>query len=254
MTCPFVRMLIERDVVESTNDLARELAIAGTVELPLAIRAARQTRGRGRGVHAWWSDAGSLTFSVLLDPAAHGLRVADEPKLALATAVALIEATSGDLPPGAAGIRWPNDVEAGGKKLAGILPERVATPSGPRLVIGVGLNVLTRIADAPDEVRRLATSVADLSTNPLTSEDVDRLFRAILEQFTDVLGRLVREDPALPMLWDRLDRLRDRRVRVDLGPRIVSGIGRGIDPDGALVLAGETEVFRLFGGQVFREG
>ena len=180
--------------------------------------------------------------------------MADEPKLALATAVALIEATSGDLPPGAAGIRWPNDVEAGGKKLAGILPERVATPSGPRLVIGVGLNVLTRIADAPDEVRRLATSVADLSTNPLTSEDVDRLFRAILEQFADVLGRLVREDPALPMLWDRLDRLRDRRVRVDLGPRIVSGIGRGIDPDGALVLAGETEVFRLFGGQVFREG
>ncbi|MBV8228764.1 MAG: hypothetical protein JO329_02155, partial [Planctomycetaceae bacterium] len=104
MTWPFVRMLIERDVVESTNDLARELAIAGTVELPLAIRAARQTRGRGRGAHAWWSDAGSLTFSVLLDPAAHGLRVADEPKLALATAVALIEAAAGDLPPGAAGI------------------------------------------------------------------------------------------------------------------------------------------------------
>ncbi len=254
MTWPFVRTVIERDAVESTNDLARELAVAGHADLPLAIRAARQTRGRGRGDHAWWSDAGSLTFSLLLDPAAHGLRVAQEPRLALATAVALIEAISGDLSAGAVGIRWPNDVEADGKKLAGILPERVETANGPRLVIGIGLNVLTRIADAPHEVRCRAASLTDLSATALTSEDVERLFRAILEQFATALGRLVQEDPSLASRWDQLDVLRDRCVRVDLGPRSVAGIGRGIDPEGALVLAGESDEFRLFGGQVHRVG
>src|SRR5437763_624333 len=143
MDYPFVRAVIRREVVESTNDLARDLAVSGPADLPLAVLAARQTRGRGRGAHAWWSDAGSLTFSILLDPAAHGLDAAHEPRLALAAAVAIVEAIAGEVPAGALGIRWPNDVEAGGRKLAGILPERVATASGPRLVIGIGLNVLT---------------------------------------------------------------------------------------------------------------
>src|SRR5438105_2434385 len=141
MNRPFLKSLIRRDVVESTSDLARELVVAGAGELPLAVWARRQTRGRGRGTNLWWSDEGSLTFTIALDPAAHGLRPELEPRLALATAVVVIDAIVPlDLaqPPG---IRWPNDIEAGGRKLAGILPERVETPRGPRLLIGIGLNV-----------------------------------------------------------------------------------------------------------------
>ena len=65
--------LIERDVVESTNDVAAELVRAKAVPLPLAVWAHRQTRGRGRGSQRWWSDAGSLTFTIAIDPGAHGL-------------------------------------------------------------------------------------------------------------------------------------------------------------------------------------
>jgi len=131
MTAPFVRTLIHREVVASTSDLARELVEAGEVELPLAVRATRQTRGRGRGTHRWWSDSGSLTFTIALDPAPHGLRDEHAPRIALATAVAVVDAIAHLRLSETPGIRWPNDIEAGGRKLGGILPERVETRTGP---------------------------------------------------------------------------------------------------------------------------
>src|SRR5437660_1322353 len=135
MPLPFVRTTIERTEIDSTSDLARSLVEYASIPLPMVVRAARQTRGRGRGDHSWWSDAGSLTFTIALDPSAHGLRIEHEPRLALATAVALINAIGEVAPDAPLGIRWPNDVEAAGRKLAGLLPERVETPSGPRVLI-----------------------------------------------------------------------------------------------------------------------
>ena len=119
-----MRTMVERDVVRSTNDVAAELVRSGAVALPLAVWAHRQTRGRGRGSHEWWSDAGSLTFTMAIDPAAHGLAQMALPRVALATAVAVIDAV-GELGfrEHGLGIRWPNDVECGGRKLGGILPE-----------------------------------------------------------------------------------------------------------------------------------
>src|SRR5438046_905686 len=122
---PFVRSFICRETVASTSDDARRLVIEGLEGLPLVVWAANQTKGRGRGERSWWSDAGSLTFTIALDPVAHDLRPEHMPRLALTAAVAIIEAV-GPMTPGAGlGIRWPNDVESGGRKLAGILPERV---------------------------------------------------------------------------------------------------------------------------------
>jgi BirA family transcriptional regulator, biotin operon repressor / biotin---[acetyl-CoA-carboxylase] ligase len=239
--------------LDSTSDLAKRLLAEGGPGLPFAVRAGTQTRGRGRGSHAWWSDAGSLTFTVALDPVAHGLRPEQEPRLALATAVAVIDAASVPVPDVALGIRWPNDVEARGRKLGGILPERVETARGPRLLVGVGLNVLTRLTDAPAEVRRMATSLAELAAEPLEREVLAQLFHSLLRHFEDVIVRLARDDPGLAERWDRLDTLRGRWVRVDLGARAVEGWGRGIDAQGALCLDVEGEVIRLFGGQVLRE-
>src|SRR4051794_38237171 len=138
---PFITTWIKREVIDSTSNLAIDLLAAGGVACPLLVTAASQTRGRGRARRSWWSDAGSLTFTVAIDPAAHGLRAEHEPRVALAAAVAVIDAVAPWLPPEGAGIRWPNDVEVGKRKLGGILPERVETPDGPRVAIGIGLNV-----------------------------------------------------------------------------------------------------------------
>jgi BirA family biotin operon repressor/biotin-[acetyl-CoA-carboxylase] ligase len=249
MTLPFVRTVVCLEEVASTSDLARELVGAGEVKLPLLVRTQRQTRGRGRGANTWWSDPGSLTVTLAIDPVALGLTTAHEPRLALAVAVAVVDAVGDSVPPEVPlGIRWPNDVEAGGRKLGGILPERVETSWGVRLLIGIGLNVRTRLEDAPPDVRRLAASLADWGARPAP----DAVLEACLARFESVVPRLARDDPALADRWAGLDTLLGRSVRVDLGSRVVSGVGRGIDPEGALIVATPIETLHLFGGRVLR--
>jgi len=250
---PFVRTMVAYEIVDSTSDRAAALLHGGLEALPLVVWAKTQTRGRGRGSHEWWSDAGSLTFTMAIDPAAHGLAVEHEPKLALATAVAVIEAL-GELELGrrSIGIRWPNDLEVNGLKLGGILPERLETGHGRRISIGIGLNVQTNLADAPAEVRAMATSLAALNAGQLDEQVSPRLISAILRHFESILGRLVEGDPELAARWNSLDLLRDRWVGVDLGTHVVAGWGRGIDKDGAFCLDDGRQRIRLFGGQVLR--
>lgn len=247
---PFVEALIHHEELASTSDLAREVVVAGETALPLLVRADRQTRGRGRGSNAWWSDPGSLTFTLAIDPTAHGLTQAHEPRLALAAGLAGVEAIGQHVPPTEPlGIRWPNDVEAGGRKLGGVLPERVETSVGLRILIGVGLNVRTRLENAPLEVRRMAASLAEWGPPP----SLDAVLDAWLGRFAAVLPRLAGDDPALADLWAELDTLKGRVVRVKLGDRVVSGVGCGIDPEGRLLLATDGETLRISGGQVLRD-
>ncbi|MFI5457634.1 MAG: biotin--[acetyl-CoA-carboxylase] ligase [Isosphaerales bacterium] len=245
--------MVAYEIVDSTSDRAAALLHGGLEALPLVVWAKTQTRGRGRGSREWWSDQGSLTFTMAIDPAAHGLAVEHEPKLALATAVAVIEAL-GELKLGrpSIGIRWPNDLEVDGLKLGGILPERLETAHGRRILIGIGLNVRTNLADAPAEVRTMATSLAALHAGQLDDQVSSRLMSAILRQFESVLGQLVEGDPELAARWNLLDLLRNRWVSIDVGTHVVAGWGRGIDLDGAFCLDDGRQRIRLFGGRVLR--
>jgi BirA family biotin operon repressor/biotin-[acetyl-CoA-carboxylase] ligase len=121
----------------STNadlaDAARAGAPEGTV-----IVADHQTAGRGRLDRTWESPPGSgLAASVLVRPDA--LAPEQWPWIPLMAGVAAADAirTLGLVPR----LKWPNDVEVDGLKLAGLLVERVETPTGPAAVIGIGLNV-----------------------------------------------------------------------------------------------------------------
>ncbi len=251
---PFVQAVLHRPVVDSTNDLAREMVLQGLDELPFLIWADTQTLGRGRGENRWWSDEGSLTFTLVLDPSAHGLRIDQEPRLALMTAVAVIEAIGvlGLTDPGI-GIRWPNDIEVNGRKLGGILPERVETGHGHCMLIGVGLNVLTRIDQAPPEVQRMATALCALRHQPIEPAFLAGFLAAILTQFERALLRLAADDSGLALRWNRLNLLRDQHVRVALGPRVISGKVHDIDAQGALGVQDGQQMHRLFGGQVLRD-
>jgi BirA family biotin operon repressor/biotin-[acetyl-CoA-carboxylase] ligase len=245
--------MVALDEVDSTSDRAAQLVRLGSAALPLCVWSRRQTRGRGRGPHSWWSDSGSLTFTFAIDPEVHGLVAQSEPQLALATAVAVIDALAGlGFESPSLGIRWPNDVEADGRKLGGILPERVETEHGPRILVGIGLNVATNPSDMPAGIRRMATSLSAMSGDPVDADTSPRLLAAILDHFGSVLGRLVGGDPALVGRWNALDLLRDEWVSVDLGPRVLAGRGCGIDADGALCLDQGDTRHRLFGGRVLR--
>jgi len=252
---PFVERMLIFEELESTNTTAREIALdpGRRDPLPLGIWARRQTRGRGQRESSWWSDEGSLTFSLLLDPATHRLRLDQAPRLALTAAVALVE-TVGDLgwtDPGL-GVRWPNDLECDGRKLAGILPERIETDQGDRLIIGVGVNVATRLDQAPPEIRAMAGSLGELQPVPLAADAIPAFLAAFLHRFPSTLNRLADDDPSLAAAWARLDLLRDRPIRMAVGPRSLSGIARGIDPEGALLVDDGRAIQRLFGGRVLR--
>lgn len=250
---PFVRSALRLEAVDSTNDHARRLLDAGPVEAPALIVADRQTRGRGQGSNAWWSDAGSLTATLILDPSALGLPIDRVPSVALATAVAAIDAIERLYPRCRPGIRWPNDIEVDGRKLGGILPERVETEAGPRLLIGIGLNVRTRLDDAPPEVRRMAATLADWSGARPDADPRADLLRAIMAALPDRLRDLAHARPSLHRRWARLDALDGTRVRIESGTEIIEALAAGIDEQGGLrlLVAGELQI--IHAGRVLRD-
>ncbi len=250
---PFVRTAIERDELDSTSNLARRLVEEGEVALPLLVRAATQTAGRGRGDRSWWSDAGSLTLTIALDPSAHGLRRDHEPLVALATALAILDALAPYLPPGAGGIRWPNDIEVADLKLGGILPERVETSRGVRLLIGIGLNLTTKLHEAPAAIRAMATTLQQERAAGSAAIHPESILRAILGHLAASLADLAREEPSLAERWSSRDTLFGREVRLQFGGEVCQGQGAGITSEGALRIVTDDGAIRIFhGGTVLR--
>jgi BirA family transcriptional regulator, biotin operon repressor / biotin---[acetyl-CoA-carboxylase] ligase len=137
-------------VTDSTNERARELAVAGAASGTL-VTAAEQTAGRGRRGRQWTAPAGKAVLcSAVLSPldARHAL-------LPLAAPLAVCQAAE-SLAPVQCRVKWPNDVWVGERKLAGILIE--AQP--PKwAVIGIGLNVSIEPDEFPADLRQPATSV-----------------------------------------------------------------------------------------------
>lgn len=128
--------------VESTNDIARDRALAGAPH-GCAVRADVQTAGRGQRGHSWTSPTGGLYLSVVLRP-----RV-EQATLQAAPLVAGVGATRALAKLGAANIalKWPNDLVvtdgATARKLGGILAEAGKSEEGLFAVVGIGINRFT---------------------------------------------------------------------------------------------------------------
>ncbi|WP_435006331.1 biotin--[acetyl-CoA-carboxylase] ligase [Tundrisphaera lichenicola] len=250
---PFVRSVHRFEEVDSTSDQARRMLSEGSLELPALIWAGSQTRGRGQGSNRWWSDAGSLTATVILDPSSIGLTPDREPRVALATASATIDAIAERYPACRAGIRWPNDIEVGGRKLGGILPERVGSGESSRLLIGIGLNVTTRVDQAPVEIRAMAASLNDWGRTESPVDPIEAMLALILERLEPSLQDLVCGSSRLTESWERLDVLAGRRIRVQIGSEMVEGMASGIDPSGGLIVRREGTIEVLHAGRVLRD-
>ena len=248
--CPFdldtirdhewVAGVVYRETVESTSDLALELAAEGSHPPgpPLLVLAGEQTRGRGQPGRRWESTDGSLTFSLLLtQPTPLSLQAL--PPLALATALGISRALSACLATTrstqadpAAMLKWPNDVVVGDRKICGVLVEpSPATPQAlSAVVVGVGVNVNNAID--PD-LAELATSLAEElgSTTPLTL-----CLLEILEEVQLELEAWGNDDGGLPERWNRACRDLGRRVTIETPGGEVTGTCRGIDPVGRLLI------------------
>jgi BirA family transcriptional regulator, biotin operon repressor / biotin---[acetyl-CoA-carboxylase] ligase len=229
------------DVVASTGStnvdlLARAAGDAAWPEGQVLV-AEEQTAGRGRLGRTWTSVPGaSLTFSVLLRPAT--VPAARRGWLALLAGVAVASAVRSVTGGGVAAVlKWPNDVLVGDRKLAGILAEQ--SPDGSAVVIGTGINVATP-ADA------LPVSPTGLAGTSLLVEGATVAREALLLEVLRQLERwyvAFRADPD-PVRTGLLDAYRPlcvtlgQKVRVELPVgRFMTGVARGIDPDGRLLVS-----------------
>lgn len=232
--------------LESTNNLALELASEPSLTTPLLIGATEQTAGRGRGTNRWWATEGTLMFSVVFDMPTLGLRQSDWPRFSLGTALSIAETIEAFLPQVAVGVKWPNDVWIGNRKTCGILIEQPqAAPQ--RLVVGIGLNVNTSFADAPDDLRAIATSLASESGQQFHMQDV--LIRFLQRWDLNITAQRT-GDWNLQRLWSRLCVLTDRCVRVSSANGDIVGRSQGIADDGSLLVESDGQLKRCYAGTV----
>jgi len=243
----FVRYVEHHPLLGSTSDRALELAGDAKIPLPALVVADRQTAGRGRGSNRWWSAEGALTFSLLLDSQPERLPHDRWPQLSLAAGVAACDALS-ELAPGRFGLKWPNDVHAAGRKIAGILVEAPNVPATRPIVVGVGVNVNNSWAAAPADLQGIGTSLFDLTGGMLDrGETLCRLLTALEHR----LEQLAAGGGELPDAWQSLCVLRGRQVGVETAGRKITGECLGIASDGGLLLRDANgRAQRFYGGVV----
>jgi BirA family biotin operon repressor/biotin-[acetyl-CoA-carboxylase] ligase len=223
---------------DSTNDRARELAAAGAPH-GTVVTAAEQTAGRGRQGRTWTAPAGkALLYSALVRPLdqRHAL-------LPLAAALAVCEAAEELAPAGTrCEVKWPNDVQVGGRKLAGVLIE--ARPQDGWGVVGVGLNLTIGSEEFPAELRESAVSLFEptgaTDTGPLASRAASALSRRLADWIE------AGPDSVLAA-WEDRDALRGREVAWDGGSGVADGVDRRgylivVAPGGERVAVGAGEV------------
>lgn len=217
-------------LTDSTNERARELAIAGAPDGTL-VTASEQSSGRGRQGRRWSAPAGSSILMSLVLRSAPRL-------LPLIAAVAVCDVAGEQ-----ASIKWPNDVVVQLEpaatvpalaKLAGILIE--GRPQQAWAVLGIGLNVAVRLQELPAELQPGAPGPAP-GASVLPAATMGRTPREVEPTLALLLGALERRlaEPAETTLeaWRARDALLDREVSWSAG----HGRAQGIDGEGRLVIA-----------------
>ena len=236
--------LFTRAEVESTNDLAWELAQQGADEGACVVADA-QTRGRGRLGRSWHTTPGrGLALSLLLHPGR------DRGALATAPLVAGLALRRGlDALGVEARLKWPNDLEAGGRKLSGILAESRRTADGADLVVmGVGVNVSQARDEFPPELRQVATSIA-LEGRRAGREAVAAAFLNALEPLWD--EHQEGDQNQVLEAWRREATFWGRQVVVHTGAGEVRGAAEGLDEVGGLVIrTAEGTSLAVYAGDV----
>ena len=207
------------DSLDSTNRYALDEARRGALE-GLVVVADFQTAGRGRRGRGWVAPPGaSLLVSVLLRPSLPPERT---PLVSMACGVAMAAAVTrvaGFTP----GLKWPNDLVVGDRKLAGILAER----DGNAVVVGIGVNVEWH--DFPPEIAESATAC-----NLEAGRAVDR--DALLEAFLADLDARSADFAVITAEYrSRLATL-GRRVRVERSGDVLVGRAVNVGEAGQLLV------------------
>lgn len=237
------------ETVDSTNTQCRRLAAEGV--MAAVVTADCQTEGRGRMGRRFQSPPGlGLYLSVLWRT---GLRADTLPMVTPLAAVAVCRAVE-DVCGLRCGVKWPNDLILGGRKVCGILTESAFRPDGQPdwVIVGIGVNVSQTAADFSPDVAAMATS---LSAELGHSVSRDALAQALVRHLAELHDKIL-PDPAG---WreDYCTRCVNigQRVRLTCGGTARTGTAEGIDQRcGLTVRYDDGTAETLYGGEVSVRG
>ena len=226
--------IVYQPALGSTNDLAKEFALRGAPEGTVVVTE-EQTAGKGRRGRSWLAPSKTnLLFSILLRPALSPNRVFS---LTMALALASLEAIKDETGLSCL-IKWPNDVYARGRKLAGILTEFAGKDKHVEwVVLGLGLNVNWCPEEGKGVSGFFATSIFAETRKKFAR---NRLLVQILKQFESHRERLLSGGGAeLYRKWNEHSLVLGKEVVIESEERRISGKAVRIDENGALILEDE---------------
>ena len=228
---------------DSTNAEALRLLDAG-VTAPFLVLAEQQLQGRGRRGRTWVSPYGQNLYFSLAWRIDGGARHLDG--LSLVVGLAVLRALQ-SVGLNKSGLKWPNDVLVGGRKIGGILLELVGDPADVcHVVMGVGINVNMRLDNLG--IDQPWTSLA----NELgAAVNRNSLVAALSVELQKILLRHRQEGFAgLRSEWESVHLWQNRRVSLSTAQCDVTGDVLGVDNCGALrlLVEGVEQVFS--GGEI----
>jgi BirA family transcriptional regulator, biotin operon repressor / biotin---[acetyl-CoA-carboxylase] ligase len=228
----------------STNDLAAAMAERGAPE-GCVVLADAQSAGRGRQGRGWASPAGAgLYVSAVLRPPEHAL-----PLLTIAAGVAVADAIQSATGL-AADVKWPNDVYAHGRKLAGILAEASSSRAAggiQHVVVGAGINVMPA-AYPPDVAGRATSLEAELGRPVDRSLLLAEYLCSLATRYEDL--HKGRAGVVVDAWRARAASMLGRRVQWEAGGARGDGVALDIDDTGALVVTTAGGPVRVTAGEV----
>ena len=229
--------LVSFDRTGSTNAEAMARAREGEYG-PIWLVTSEQTAGRGRRHRPWIAPRGNLASSILevidVSPAV-AATLGFAAGLALATALQKVSIEASLRSAGSDHmnyrLKWPNDVLAGGHKLAGILLEAEAVADNRlAVVVGIGTNVVAAPEGTPTPATSLRALGVDISAGELFTalSDTWAQFRGIWDN-----GRGFGE---IRRLWLERAHGLGAPVAIQAGGARIEGTFDTIDEQGCLIV------------------
>ena len=236
--------------LKSTNIIAKEKALhrAEGINEGTLIIAERQSAGKGRLGRKWFSPLGGIWLSVILYPQLPPFYI---PRITLMTVVAAVKAikmcTQIELQ-----IKWPNDILINEKKVCGILTEMSAELDIINwVVVGIGINANIDLRDFPEDIQENTISLKEASGKEISRVKLAQTFLQEFEKYYDKLKR--KEFSSILREWKLYSHTLGRKIRVDMGERIITGEAVDINEEGALILKKEDgELIKIISGTILK--
>lgn len=230
------------NIIDSTNQYLKDNI--GELSQGHICLAEAQTAGRGRHGRKWVSPFGSSLYLSMFWRFNDGYQAAAGLSLAIGVAIARALKSFAEIQ---VYLKWPNDVYLDNKKLAGVLIE-VEGQFGAacNCIIGIGLNVRL-----PEELPDIGQPYTDLAAT--TSEPIDRnrLAGVLINELHSALTEF--EQNGLTQFiadWRSLDLYANKPVRLMSGNSETTGVSRGINESGGLLIESEEQTKVYYGGEV----